>query len=66
MLPRQCYKTALTCSERTALKAILFDLEGTLVETIYELDREAVDRLRRETRKNSSVSACQQRSSTAL
>jgi HAD superfamily hydrolase (TIGR01549 family) len=33
------------------LKAILFDLEGTLVETVYEQSREALDRIRRETKK---------------
>ena len=33
------------------MKAILFDLEGTLVETVYEQSREALDRIRRETKK---------------
>ena len=33
------------------MKAILFDLEGTLVETVYEWSREALDRIRRETKK---------------
>lgn len=33
------------------MKAVLLDLEGTLVETVYEQRREAVDRLRRETRR---------------
>lgn len=33
------------------MKAILFDLEGTLVETVYERGREAVDHLRRETKR---------------
>jgi len=31
--------------------AVLFDLEGTLVETLYERDSGAVDELRRETKK---------------
>lgn len=33
------------------MKAVLFDLEGTLVETVYERGREAVDYLRRETKR---------------
>ena len=33
------------------MKAILFDLEGTLVETVYERSREALDQIRRETKK---------------
>lgn len=33
-----------------ALKAVLFDLEGTLVETVYERDPDAVDRERRTVR----------------
>lgn len=28
--------------------AVLFDLEGTLVETVYERSREAIDKGRRE------------------
>ena len=32
-------------------KAILFDLEGTLVETVYQQSREVVDQLRRETKR---------------
>jgi len=32
-------------------KAILFDLEGTLVETVYQRRREVVDQLRRETKR---------------
>jgi len=32
-------------------KAILFDLEGTLVETVYQRRREVVDHLRRETKR---------------
>lgn len=37
--------------EGTSLKAVLFDLEGTLVETVYQRRREAVNRLRRKTEK---------------
>jgi HAD superfamily hydrolase (TIGR01509 family) len=33
------------------MKAVLFDLEGTLVESAYQRSRELVTRLRRETRK---------------
>lgn len=33
------------------MKAVLFDLEGTLVETVYERRREAVENLRRETKR---------------